>query len=193
MPTTADPEVDPPGRRVREAGRVIVLDPAGACLLAHVTGMGSPWLFTPGGGAQAGEDARAAARRELAEETSLEVAELAGPVLHRRAHLTFLGDRIEARESFWVARVPQRPATTAGQLDEYEVDLLGDWVWMTPPEVRATETTVYPHCLADLLDALARPDDHTNPIATGRPWVEVDTAAGVTITPEAVRPDWAPA
>jgi 8-oxo-dGTP pyrophosphatase MutT (NUDIX family) len=192
MPAGADVTADPPDRRVRDAGRVVVLDPDGACLLAHVTGMGRPWLFTPGGGAQQGEDTRAAARRELAEETSLEVAELAGPVLLRRAHLTFLGDRIEAREVFWVARVPQRPAATAGRLDEYEVDLLGDWVWMTPAEVRATPTTVYPHCLADLLATLARPDDPRNPLVTGRPWVEVDTASGVSIATDAARPGWAP-
>lgn len=179
-------------RRVRPAGRTLVIDAMGACLLAHVTGRGAPWLFTPGGGLHPGEDSLAAARRELAEEASLDLDTFVGPVLYRRAHLPFLGQLIEARETFWVAPVEERPAVASGRLDEYEVALLGDWVWLTAAEVRAVTIDVYPRCLPDLLDALTDPEDGDDPLAPGgRPWVEVETAAGLQVHRGDRVPAWA--
>ena len=81
--------------RRRRAGRVLVRDDRGAVLLCHASDAGDGWWFTPGGGRDGHEDARAAARRELAEETGLELDLPVEPVLHRRARFDFLGGPVE--------------------------------------------------------------------------------------------------
>lgn len=179
-----------PQRRIRPAGRVIILDPTHACLLAHVISTDGTWLFTPGGGVHGDEDTLAAARREVAEETSLHLDELVGPVLFRRAHFTFLGRDIEARETFWVARVPTRTTVVASRLDDYERDILGDWRWLTADELRASPIPVYPHCLPDLLQVLATSSESTGALDGGLPWVEQETADGLHVAIDEDIPTW---
>lgn len=69
----------------RRGARVLVV--AGSeVLLVRDTDPGVPgslWWVLPGGGADEGEEAAAAAIRELYEETGLAVAELAGPIAER--------------------------------------------------------------------------------------------------------------
>ncbi len=195
-------------RRPRPAGRVLVIDPGQACLLAHVVTADGTWLFTPGGGVVGNEDAEAAARREVTEETSLRLGRLAGPVLFRRAHFSFLGAQIEARETFWVARISARPPIVASDLDDYEQPLLGDWRWLTAAQLQATDIHVYPRCLPDLLRALADPADPHNPLGPGTPWVEEEVdeevdadvgedvaggggRGGARVAVRAAVPDWA--
>lgn len=175
-------------RHIRPAGRVVILDPTNACLLAHVTSGDDMWLFTPGGGVIADEGVLAAACREVAEETSIVVESTIGPVLHRRAHFRFQGRDIEARESFWVTHVDARPPIVGSRLDDYEQELLGDWRWLTTTELRACEIPVYPRCLPDLLDALTAPGAHSG--AQLHPWLEEETAAGVSIVRNGVVPRW---
>lgn len=180
-----DPTVD---RHIRPAGRVLILDPTDACLLAHVTTDDDMWLFTPGGGVITDEGALTAARREVAEETSIVVEETIGPVLHRCAHFRFQGRDIEARESFWVTHVDVRPPIVGSRLDDYEQELLGDWRWLTAGELRTSEIPVYPRCLPDLLDALTAPRAHSG--AHLHPWLEEETAAGVSIVRHGLVPRW---
>ncbi|MBW4041809.1 MAG: NUDIX domain-containing protein [Acidobacteria bacterium] len=149
----------PPRAVVRNAARVLLLDPEGRVLLVEGGDPADPgagtWWFTPGGGVEAGEDARAAALREAFEETGHRVAELRGPVARRSSVFPFDGRLIEQRELFFVARVPAFEPTTVGWT-ELEQRALAGLRWWTLDDLRATTATVYPEHLADLVaEALA--------------------------------------
>ena len=91
----------------RTGARVICTDGDRVLLLADSDpGVpGSRWWVTPGGGIDAGEDARTAARRELHEETGLLVEDsaLIGPVARRLVTHGY-SDRVRVQEE-WFFRV----------------------------------------------------------------------------------------
>ena len=94
--------------RPLRAGRVVLLDGDGKVLLLEAldpTRPGDPYWFTPGGSLEPGEDARAAAARELAAETGLRVPceRLEGPVWRRHAAFGFAGRDVVVDEEFFVA------------------------------------------------------------------------------------------
>jgi 8-oxo-dGTP pyrophosphatase MutT (NUDIX family) len=129
--------------RPRRAARVVLLDAGGRVLLFEgfdPAEPSRPYWFTPGGRAVDGEDGRAAAVRELAEETGLRLPpeELVGPVWRRRAVFSFDGASIAADEEFFVARAELPEVDTSGR-------------WWSVDELRDTRATVYPRELAALL------------------------------------------
>ena len=76
------------GLPFRTAARVLVVTRDADMLLLVGHDAANPdhtWVFTPGGGLRPGEDPRAGAVRELAEESGIDVApvDLEGPVAHR--------------------------------------------------------------------------------------------------------------
>lgn len=147
---------------VRSAARVLLLDGDGRVLLVRGHDPEAPeaagWWFTPGGGLEAGEDAHAAAARETFEETGHRVDDLHGPVARRSSVFRFQGRLIEQREVYFVSHVDAFEPSSAGWT-ELEQRVLSGSRWWTLDELRATEETVYPETLAELVaTALERPE-----------------------------------
>jgi len=115
------------------------------------------WWFTPGGGLDPGEDAAAAVRREVAEETGLDLTgvDLGPVVLRRTADFTFDGVAYRQQEDVFrievAAFVPDASAWT-----DVERRSVEEIRWWTPAELAATPETVYPEALVALLRRTTR-------------------------------------
>ena len=138
----------------RMAARVLVMDADGAVLLLCGHDPAQPdrgaWWFTPGGGLEAGEDPRRAARRELFEETGLAVDDLDEPVHERRTEFDFDHVHYEQHEHFFCARVARFDVDNS-HWSELERRVLDGARWWTRAELETTNEMIYPENLAEIL------------------------------------------
>ena len=140
----------------RLAARVLVLDPDGHVLLMRGFDPSRPeagsWWLTPGGGVDAGESLEDAARRELREETGLEVDAVGAPVFERRVLFDFEADSFDQTEHFFCVRAERFTITRAGWTDLEQRSFL-EHRWWSTDELAVTAETIYPE---DLVERLTR-------------------------------------
>ncbi len=152
--------------RIRHAARVLLIDGEEKLLLfrAERPETGEVFWFPPGGGLEEGEDVRAAAVREVAEETGLADVGLGAEVWRRRHFFTWRGREWDQRERWFVARVahfePDR-----GAMSESEKAELTECRWWALEELETTTDALAPCELASLLRSL---------LAEGPPLVPID-------------------
>jgi 8-oxo-dGTP diphosphatase len=142
------------GRAKRPAARLLVTDPQGRLLLFRFTPDDRPpfWV-TPGGALDPGETFEEAARRELFEETGLELEP--GPLVVTR-HVNFLtleGVEVDAEERFYAVSV-SRAAIDTTHHTALEKAVMLSHRWWTPEELSAHDEVWYPVDLIDIWQEL---------------------------------------
>ena len=149
------------GLRFRRAARVILVDRSGRVLLIRGHDADDPdrhWWFTIGGGIDVGEDARAAAVREVREEIGLELdpASLLGPVLTRSAVFDFFAEHCRQDEEIFLARTAALSVSGLSRdgWTDIELDVLDEVRWWDLDELAEVTEEVFPVGLAELVRGL---------------------------------------
>jgi ADP-ribose pyrophosphatase YjhB (NUDIX family) len=144
---------------VRRAARVLLLDPHDRVLLMRYDDgppNGHHWT-TPGGGLNDGEDYRAAALRELEEETGWGDVALLDEVDRRSFDMDYGGRLVRQQERLYLARTGQAGREIRGVEAMHTADGIAAWRWWTLAELDSTDEAIWPSHLGDLIrNALGR-------------------------------------
>lgn len=155
-----------PGHVVRAVVRVLLFDPDDRLLLARLNLVPGPTWTPIGGGIDPGEDAVAAVRREVAEETGCTAFDL-GPELWRVRYL-WLGQngvRYDSRERHFLGRSEPFAPSGAGRTDlERHLGMVTRW-W-TPSALATAELRCEPPDLVARIATLRRDGAPAEPAET---------------------------
>jgi 8-oxo-dGTP pyrophosphatase MutT (NUDIX family) len=156
-----------PDAILRPAARVLVFDPDDRLLLIRVQNVTkTPLWITPGGGIDAGEDSRAAATRELWEETGIRAD--VGPCVWTRRHIfEFQGQWLDLRERFYIVRLSEAPDVSRDNWLDYEHEFLAEHRWWSVDEIAVSEDYFAPRRMAELLPPLIAGAYPVEPIDCG--------------------------
>jgi probable phosphoglycerate mutase len=144
----------------REAARALIVDPAGDALMMQYAGGLSPHFLalghhhfwaTPGGALKEGENYEAALRREVHEETGLQLVGELGPVVATREFPMELGeDWHQAVERYFLIRTEKFAPQSQNLTPEEKLHTLG-WRWWSADKIAASEELIFPEGLVALL------------------------------------------
>lgn len=139
------------GRTPRPASRILLTDPDGRVLLFRFTPDDRPPFWcTPGGALDPGESYEAAARRELREETGLDLD--CGPEIARRQveFVTIEGVPVSADERYFAVRTDVTEIDCGGHTD-LEARVMREWRWFGRDELQRHDEPYFPEDLGTML------------------------------------------
>ena len=138
----------------RPAARILLLDGEDRVLLFRFDAGDRPAFWgTPGGAVDPGESYEAAARRELREETGLDLE--CGVEVHRRVveFVTLEDVPVIADERYFLVRAGDCVIDT-GSHTELERRVMQEHRWFAPDEIRDWPETIFPEDLAGMLEKM---------------------------------------
>ena len=138
----------------RPAARILLLDDTGRVLLFRFDAGDRPAFWgTPGGAVDPGESYAAAARRELREETGLDLD--CGEEVHRRVveFVTLEDVAVRADERYFLVRTDDCAIDTRHHTD-LERRVMQEHRWFALDEIRGWPETIFPEDLAEMLEKL---------------------------------------
>ena len=153
--------------RLRESVRALVVDPRGHVLLVRFDweglGLADGFWANPGGGVEPGESRLEALRRELREETGLDVETLGPEVWTKTAYFEMpdWDGQVDHIHLVRTASFEPHPELSAAQLAAENVRELR---WWSPDELASPATTFAPRALPDLMERLRRDGVPDEPI-----------------------------
>ena len=141
-------------RAERPSARILLLDPEGRVLLFRFAAPDRlPFWATPGGALDPGETFEACARRELREETGLDL-DCGVEVARRLAEFVSLeGVPVAADERYFLVRTDSEEIATTGHT-ELERRVMRDWRWFSRDALAAHDEVFFPTDLLAMLDRL---------------------------------------
>jgi len=137
----------------RPAARILLTDSSGRLLLFRFDPDDrAPFWCTPGGAVDPGESYEAAARRELFEETGLDLD--CGAVIARRQveFLTLEGVEVTADERYFLVHAGDAAIATHGHT-ELERRVMREWRWFARDEIATWPEAIFPEEIVAMLDA----------------------------------------
>ncbi|MBT3345511.1 MAG: NUDIX domain-containing protein [Gemmatimonadetes bacterium] len=157
----------------RRAVRAVLLTPEESVLLvcALRRGDGKQLWFAPGGGLEPGETHMSGLRRELFEETGLDLnlvsAQIGPPVWTRHHEFDWGPRRISQHETYYVIRIDAFTPISSGNPDQEELATVQQHRWMTTSQMRAVSGTLVPARLPELVESLLSDGPPDPPIDAG--------------------------
>lgn len=144
-------------QQIREAARVVLVDQHDRVLLLwHSRPLDDDHWAPPGGGLDPGEDARAAAAREVREEVGVTGLVLRRPVWTWTHRYSRHGVPTEQHETLFVSRIPAVPAEGAPGC--WTADGITAVRWWALPDLASCTADVWPLGLAALLPGVLAGD-----------------------------------
>jgi ADP-ribose pyrophosphatase YjhB (NUDIX family) len=142
--------------RKRPSARILLVDEEGRVLLFRFVFKsgalaGNDFWATPGGALETGESYDEGGRRELREETSLEVETLGEPVAEQEFIMVMSnGEQVLAQERFFVVRMG-RQAISRELWTPLEKEVMTEHRWWSLAEITASKDVIYPENLIALI------------------------------------------
>ena len=139
---------------LRQAARLLVVDPDGRVLLFQYEDAGRRWWAAPGGGLEGDETFEEAAAREAAEELAVAHPSLT-PLWAQTVEFTFRGESIRQAERYFLMRLSGTDANLGESVQEaHRREGIVASRWWSVEEVERTAEQIFPVDLARRLRRL---------------------------------------